>query len=302
MSAIQFAPTSEERRAGLFAAFGAYALWGVLPVYIKLVGFADARELLGLRILLSIPATLAAVFIVSGLRRGAAELAALFTPRRFGALTFSSLFIFMNWGIYIWLVLEGRVIEASLAYFLAPLVSVALGVAFFGERLSRLQLGALGLAAAGVALQGFALGAPPTMALALCATWSVYALLRKRMPVPAAPGLFAETLALAPLALGMVIWAGSAAPLAFNQNLAYAGLLSLAGPLTALPLMLFAFAARRVSFSALGLLQYVAPSMQFVIGLAYGEPLTPFSAASFVLIWIGLALFSLDAWRRMRTG
>jgi chloramphenicol-sensitive protein RarD len=300
MSGLALEPTQEDRRAGFIAAFCAYALWGVLPLYIKLVGFADPRELLGLRILLSVPATFAAVFAVSGVKRGAAELSALLNPRRIGALMLSALFIFMNWGLYILLILQGRVMEASLAYFIAPLATVALGVFFFAERLTRLQVAALACAGAGVALQGVALGRAPLMALALCATWCVYALLRKRMAVPAAAGLFAETVLLIPLAAGLVFWVGMAAPLAFNQSFGHAVLLTLAGPVTALPLMLFAFGARRVSFSSLGLLQYVAPSLQFAIGLAYGERFSAFSAASFGLIWIGLAMFSVDAWRRMK--
>jgi chloramphenicol-sensitive protein RarD len=192
------------------------------------------------------------------------------------------------------------VIESSLAYFLAPLVSVAVGVLFFREKITSPQLIALVLALIGVVVQGFALGAPPWMALALCATWSVYAVIRKRAPVPAAVGLLIESLALMPLVAGLLYWASSEAPLAFTTDWPTALLLAVAGPITAVPLMAFAFGARRVTFTTLGLLQFLAPTLQFSTGLAFGEPFTPLRAASFVLIWVGLAFFSWDTLRRAR--
>ena len=153
------------------------------------------REVLAQRIV-CVPAAVIAVFVMSGWRRALSELKAVFNPRILGALAVSALFIFLNWGLYVWLVLQARVIESSLAYFLAPLVSVAIGVAFFGEKIRALQIAALLLALAGVVAQGIALGAPPWAALALCATWQAYAVIRKRAPVPAAMGLLIETLAL----------------------------------------------------------------------------------------------------------
>jgi chloramphenicol-sensitive protein RarD len=192
------------------------------------------------------------------------------------------------------------VIESALAYFLAPLVSVAVGVLFYRERITSPQIIALALALIGVVVQGFALGAPPWAALALCATWSTYAVIRKRAPVPAAVGLLIESLALAPLAIGLLVWAASEAPLGITTDWGTAILLAIAGPVTALPLMAFAFGARRVSFTTLGLLQFLAPSLQFATGIAFGEPFTPLRAASFVLIWAGLAFFSWDTLRRAR--
>jgi chloramphenicol-sensitive protein RarD len=221
-------------------------------------------------------------------------------PRMLGTLAASALFIFINWGIYVWLVLHARVIEASLAYFLAPLVSVAIGVLFFCERISPAQVAALILAFAGVVVQGVALGAPPWMALALCATWSVYAVIRKRAAVPAATGLFIETVTLAPVAAALLWWVAGDVGLSFGDGFSHGALLAFAGPVTALPLMLFAFGARRVSFTALGLMQYFAPSLQFMIGIAFGELFTPLRAASFALIWLGLILFSWDTLRRAR--
>ncbi len=146
----------------------------------------------------------------------------------------------------------------------------------------------------------FALGAPRGRRSRLCGTCSVYAVIRKRAAVPAAVGLLIESLALAPLAAGLLFWAASDAPLSFTADWSMALLLAIAGPVTALPLMAFAFGARRVSFTTLGLLQFLAPSLQFATGMAFGEPFTPLRAASFVLIWAGLAFFSWDTLRRAR--
>ena len=297
MTAAALTPSDAERRAGFIAAASAYVMWGFLPLYLKLLAFADVREVLGQRILWTVPAALIAVFALSGWRIGMRELAAALNPRMLGTLALSACFIFFNWGIYVWLVMHERVIESSLAYFLAPLVSVAVGVLFFRERITAAQIAALALALAGVVVQGIALGAPPWMALALCATWSVYAVIRKRAAVPAAAGLLIETLALAPVAIGLLI---SAAPLAFSIDWRQALLLALAGPVTALPLLAFTFAARRVSFTALGILQFLAPSLQFATGIAFGEPFTMLRGASFALIWLGLGLFSWDIVRRSR--
>jgi chloramphenicol-sensitive protein RarD len=293
-------PAEREQRAGFIAAVCAYALWGFLPLYLKLIAFADAREVLAQRIIWCAPAALVAVFALSGWKRGLAEIAGALKPRMLGTLALSAVFIFLNWWIYVWLVLHARVIEASLAYFLAPLVSVAIGVIFFSERITAAQIAALTLAAIGVVVQGLSLGAPPWMALALCATWSTYAVIRKRAAVPAATGLLVETLVLTPVAAGFLWLVALDAPLAITQSTGNAALLVLAGPITALPLMLFAFGARRVTFTALGLMQYCAPTLQFCLGLAFGEPFTPLRAASFALIWIGLILFSWDSLRRAR--
>jgi len=297
-AALPGSVAESERRIGFIAAASAYVMWGFLPLYLKLIAFADVREVLAQRILWCVPAAILAVLWASGWRRGLAELAAAMKPRMLVTLAVSAGFIFFNWGIYVYLVLSERVIESALAYFLSPLVSVAIGVAFFGEKVRALQVGALVLALAGVIVQGFALGAPPWMALILCATWSVYAVIRKRAPVPAATGLLVETLALAPAAAWLLIWAASDAPLAFGFSWSHALLLAFAGPATALPLMAFTFGARRVSFIALGLLQFLAPSLQFATGIAFGELFTPLRAVSFALIWVGLGLFSWDTLRR----
>jgi len=299
-TALPAQASQSEARAGFIAAFCAYLFWGILPIYLKLISFADVREVLAVRILVSIPAAFAAIFLLSGWKRGLSELGAALRPRMLATLACSAVFIFGNWGLYVYLVAHGRVIESSLAYFLSPLVTVLVGVAFFGERINALQIAALTVAGAGVLVQGFAVGAPPWLALAICATWSAYAIVRKRAQVQAAAGLLVETMVLSPVAIGLLLWASTAAPLAFTHSLREGALLSLAGPATALPLMLFAFGARRIPLTTLGLLQYIAPTLQFVTGLAYGESFTPLRAASFGLIWVGLILFTGDAIRRAR--
>jgi len=300
-AALPVSPQEAERRAGFLAAASAYVIWGFLPLYLKLVAFAGPAEVLGQRILWSIPAAMIAIFIMSGgARQGLRELRTAMTPKMLLTLTVSSAFIFVNWGLYVYLVLSERVIESALAYFLAPLVAVAVGVLFFKERITTPQVIALSLALIGVIVQGWALGAPPWMALALCATWSTYAVIRKRAPVPAAVGMLIETLALAPVAAGLLWWSAQHAPLGFTAGWGEALLLALAGPATAIPLMAFAFGARRVSFVTLGLLQFLAPSLQFMTGILFGEPFSFLRGVSFVLIWAGLAFFSWDTLRRAR--
>jgi chloramphenicol-sensitive protein RarD len=293
-------PSEAERRTGLIASATAYMLWGFLPLYLKLVGFADVREVLGQRILWCVPAALAAVFFPAGWAGGWRDLKVAFKPRMLLTLLASACFIFMNWGLYVWLVLHERVIESSLAYFLTPLVSIAVGTLFFGERITMPQTAALGVATAGVITQGFALGALPWAALGLCATWSIYVIIRKNAVVSSATGLFVESSLLAPIAAGLVLWTASEGALSFTDSAPHAILLALAGPVTALPLILFAFGARRVTFVTIGLLQFLAPSIQFCIGLAAGEPFTPLRAMSFGLIWLGLAIFCWDVLRRAR--
>lgn len=300
-AALPMTQEEADRRAGFIAAFAAYIMWGFLPLYLKLIAFADVREVLAQRIIWCVPAALIAVFVMSGWRTGLSELRTALKPRMLGTLAASAGFIFVNWGLYVWLVLHERVMKSALAYFLAPLVAVAVGVIFYKEKITTPQVLALALATVGVVVQGWALGAPPWMALALCATWSTYAVIRKRAPVPAATGLLIETLALAPIAIGLLVWAAQSAPLSFSMSWSNALLLAFAGPATALPLMAFTFGARRVSFTALGLLQFLAPSLQFATGIAFGEEFSILRGVSFALIWAGLGFFAWDTLRRART-
>lgn len=301
MSTLTLTPEESERRVGFLSAAGAYVIWGFLPLYLKLIHFAQPAEVLGQRIVWSIPAAIIAMFVMSGgVTSALREFGQALKPKMLLTLTASSFFIFFNWAIYVWLVLNERVIESALAYFLAPLVAVAVGVLFFRERIGVAQIAALALALVGIVVQGFAIGAPPWMALLLCGTWSVYAVIRKRAPVPAAVGLLIETLALAPVAFGLLWWTAQQGALQFGTSWDHTILLALAGPATALPLMAFAFGARRVSFVTLGLLQFIAPTLQFATGILFGEPFTLLRGVSFGIIWLGLVLFSWDTLRHAR--
>lgn len=300
MSDVVTPAEEAERRTGFIAVAGAYTFWGFFPLYLHLLSFADVREVLGQRILWSIPTAIAVLIVMSGLRNGLAELRAALKPRMIATLAMSSVFIFGNWGLYLWLVLSHRVIESSLAYFLTPLVAVAAGVLFFKERITAAQIAALAFAALGIVVQAWALGAPPWLALLICATWSAYAIVRKQVAVSPAVGLLIETVTLAPLAAWFLWWAAQQAPLSFGTSPVHTLLLMLSGPATAFPLTAFAFGARRVSLTVIGLLQFIAPSLQFAVGLAFGEAFTPLRAASFALIWVGLGGFCWDAIRRAR--
>jgi chloramphenicol-sensitive protein RarD len=274
-------------------------MWGLLPLYLKTVAFADVREVLGQRILWAIPSAMLALVLAAGGAGVWRELRRAWTPAMLGTLAASGAFLFVNWSLYVWLVMQNRVIESALAYFLAPLVSVGVG-ASFGERIGPTQWLALALAGAGVLVQGIALGGLPWAALAICASWSVYSVIRKRAAVSASVGLLTETLVLVPAALGLLWWAAGDVGLRFGDDGGGAALLALAGPITAVPLLAFGFGARRVSFVTLGLLQFVAPTLQFLTGLAFGEQFTLLRGLSFVLIWFGLALFAWNSLSRAR--
>lgn len=290
---------SPQARAGFIAASIAYFTWGVLPLYLHAVSFADPVEILAQRILWCVPAALAVNVFASGWARGLAEIRAAL--RRIGPLAFSAVFIFFNWGLYVWAVAVHKLAEASLAYFLAPLVQIGFGVAFFKERLNRAQAIALAAAAAGIVLQAFAIGAPPWISIALCLTWSLYGVVRKQVDVAAASGLFWESVIVAPLAVGLLFWAAHGPGLSFDDSLGKGALLALAGVVTAVPLALFSFGARRLSFITLGPMQFATPSVQFLLALAFGETVTPLRWASFAVIWLALVLFMGDALARERT-
>jgi chloramphenicol-sensitive protein RarD len=285
-----------DRATGALYALLAYAAWGLLPAYWKVLGAVPPAEVLANRVLFSVLFTFA---LLGALGRMRELRAALDSPRERGGLALASVFIAVNWGVFIWAVQAGRLVEASLGYFLNPLINSALGVAVFGEHLRRTQWLALALAALGVGAQIVALGAAPWVALVLGATFSAYGVAKKRTSVPALTSLAFETAALAPLALAWLAFAAPAAGGALvSGSTVERALLVGAGPVTALPLILFSAAARRLSFIALGLFQYFSPTLSLLLAvLVYGEPFTNTHAFSFACIWSALAIFTASAWR-----
>jgi chloramphenicol-sensitive protein RarD len=268
-------------------------LWGAFPLYWKQLVAVNPVELIAHRYVWTCVVVL--VLIMAQRRFGEVR-AALGTVRGFGINALSATLLTGNWLVYVWGVNTGHVIETSLGYFLVPLVNVAAGRFILHEHLRRLQWLAIGFAAAGVALMIFQLGRPPWIALTLAATWGGYGLMRKQSPLGALTGLTVETLLIVPLALAFLIWRQSTGLAAFGHVDVLSHVLLIgAGIVTAVPLTLFAFAARRIRLSTLGLLQYLAPTVQFVLGVVvYHEPFSRDRAFSFALIWAGLALYTVD--------
>ena len=288
------ADNSETARTnGLPYAISAYLIWGFVPVYFKLLNHVPPIAIVAQRILWSIPLLL----VIMGLRKQLSEYAAIFRHRvHLRNLLASATLIAINWLIYIWAVSTDHILAASLGYYLNPLVNVLLGRLFLGERLRPLQMAAVAVAAIGVAiLIGDALDTL-WVSVSLAFSFGLYGLIRKVTPVGSVPGLAIETTLLAPLALGAVFWYAQAGTGGFGDDLTTSGLLILAGVITAVPLLMFATAARRMSYASLGFVQYIAPSIVFLLGVyAYGEPLSTTKLACFVLIWTSIAIFCADA-------
>lgn len=290
---------SETRRAGLLLGIGAYLLWGVMPLYFKAVGHVPSLEIVSHRIAWSL-------LFLGGLltltRRWPAVRRAIASPRVLGILIVTALLIAVNWLVYIYAVVSGHVLEASLGYYLNPLVNVLLGVVLLKEKLSRAQIGATLLAAAGVAVLAAGAGSALWISLTLAATFASYGLVRKVAPVDSIEGLSIETALLTPAALAWLIWQSQQGALRFGETgIETDLLLALGGAVTAIPLLLFTGAARRLPYSTLGFLQFIAPSLQFLLAvLVFSEPLTPSHLICFGAIWTALILFTLDGWRQSR--
>jgi chloramphenicol-sensitive protein RarD len=280
--------SARERRAGLLAGAAAYGLWGLFPIYFKALASVPPLEILAHRVSWA----LLLLLLLLRSRESLRLLRAALRGRSLALLCASGLFIALNWLVYLWSILSGNIVEASLGYFITPLVSVLLGVVLLREPLERPLLLATGLAGVGVGWMTLQLGRPPWIALALALLFGSYGLIRKVVPVGAVVGLAVETLLLLPFALGYMAWSRVNGRLAFLSGGAWRdALLLLSGPLTALPLVLFAFAARRLPLSRLGFLQYLSPSIQLLLAVfLYREPLTPARLMAFLCIWSGVAI------------
>lgn len=288
---------AKDQPQGVLAAALSYAIWGVVVIYWKWLDDVSPWEILAHRVLWSV-AVLAPIILALGRLRPV--LAVFASPRRAAALFVSSALIAVNWGIFIWAVTEGRIVETSLGYYINPLLAILLGVVMLGERLSRLRVMAFALAGAGVAVQAVALGGLPWISLTLAASFAVYGYVRKVVEVEALDGLFVETLIVAPFAILGLWLLMRQGDLAFAHGPALRdALLVGAGAITALPLWLFAHGARRVRLSTMGFLQYIAPTLSLFIAVAlYDEPFGTVRLVSFGLIWAALALVSLEMFRR----
>lgn len=285
-------------RLGLICGVVAYAIWGLFPLYLKQLSFASSWEIVAHRILWSAP--FGAVLLT--FRKQWPEVRLAFsTPRVLAMLGLASVFIAANWTLYVWAVANERVLEASLGYYINPLMFISAGVVVLGEKLNRIQMVAIAMAAAGVLTLAIGSGVFPFISVGLAALFTAYGYVRKTAPVGAMPGLFVETCLLAPFAGFFLYMLARDGALAFGAHGFGADfLLALAGPITVVPLVLFALAARRLTMTTLGFLQYIGPTGQFLLGLYYGEAFTIFHAVCFGLIWAALILISADAVRRNR--
>lgn len=292
-------PAKDQGRAALIAGMSCYTIWGLFPIYMHALGSAGVSPLE-----ITAERTAWALLWAGGLvvaARKAGELTRVLSePRTLGLLLASSLLIGINWLLYVIAVNSGRTLEASLGYYINPLMNMAAGALFFRERIDRIGLAAIGLAAVGVAAQTVAVGHPPLLSLGLAISFCGYGLIRKQVNADAQTGLFVETAILALPALAYVIWLQRQGLGHFGADTRTTVLLLCAGPLTVAPLALFSWAARRLPLVALGFLQFIAPTLQFFVGVASGEAFTPMRAAAFGFIWVGAGVFAFGAWRRTR--
>ena len=289
---------TESRPSGLPVAIGAYVIWGFLPLYLLLVRAVPSVEFVAWRIVWTLPICLLIVWVR---RQGPQLRAAIADLKSLRWLFLSATLIAVNWFVYVWAIQQDHVYAASLGYYINPLINVLLGTVLLGETLNRTQWVAVGLAALGVAL--LIDGALTTLwiSLTLAFSFGIYGMVRKQVPVGALPGLTIESGLLLLPSLGIAAWYALEQGSSFAVSPQLSGAIVLGGVLTAIPLLMFAIAARRMPYSTLGFIQFLAPSIVFVLGLTvFDLPLLPAQAACFGFIWAAAALFGWDMWRRSR--
>ncbi|MGB0906024.1 MAG: EamA family transporter RarD [Maricaulaceae bacterium] len=293
-SAPHTQPDDGHRRA-FMAGLAAYIIWGIFPLYFKVIEAAGAVEILSHRIIWSVPF---ALLLILARRQIGDLIRAIKTPKVLGLLALSSLMIAINWGLYIWAVNNGFILQASLGYYINPLMYVIVGVAAFGEKLQKLQIFAVLLAAIGVAILTFYGGVFPWISLILASSFTAYGVIRKQVEVGSIPGLLIETVFLILPALLYLHHIWGQEEIIFGSETNITVWLLAAGPITVLPLLAFTVAARGLKLSTLGILQYIAPTMQFMCALYLGETFTLAHALCFGCIWTAVALFSFNALKR----
>lgn len=286
-------------RAAFMSAVGCYVLWGFMPLLFMgqaAIGFS-APEILSHRALWSVLIAGALVLFAGQSKQVRAVLG---QPKTLAWLALATMLIAINWGIYVWATTHHATLEASLGYYINPLLNMIVGLWLFRERIDKWGWVAIGLAGVGVLFQALALGRPPWISIALALSFGAYGVIKKRIPVDAQAGLFIECLLLLPFGLTFVIWLqaqGLGHGFATWEGFGWA---LLNGPMTVFPLALFAWAARRMPLSTMGFVQFLAPTIQFMIGVATGEAFTPLRGVSFAFIWLGAGVFALAAVFRAR--
>ncbi|MDT0434036.1 MULTISPECIES: EamA family transporter RarD [Streptomyces] len=288
-----------ERHIGLVNGFAAYVMWGLVPLFWPLLKPAGALEILAHRMVWSLAFVAVALLVV---RRWAWAGELLRRPRRLALVAVGAAVITVNWGVYIWSVNSGHVVEASLGYFINPLVTIAIGVLLLKERLRAVQWTAVGIGLAAVVVLTVGYGHPPWISLALAFSFALYGLVKKKVNLGGVESLAAETAIQFLPALGYLLWLGGRDDLTFaSEGAGHAALLAATGVVTALPLVCFGAAAIRVPLSTLGLLQYLAPVFQFALGIVYFHEEMPAERwAGFALVWLALCLLTYDAFRAAR--
>ena len=291
-------PTLHDGRNGALAALAAYVMWGFLPLLFRQVEAAGSVMIVAERTVWS----LLLLGAILALRGGFGPVLALFSDRRraWGTLL-SAVLLAGNWLLYVWAVQTGQVLEASFGYFINPMVNVAMGMVLLGERQNRLQSVAIAIAVVAIGLQAIGLGSIPFIALGLALSFGFYGYFRKTAQLGPATGLFAETAMLAPAAAAFMIYTFMTAGPGIHADPTSLLLLALTGPATAIPLLLFAFAVRRLRLTTIGMFQYLAPSIQFLVAIyLFGEHLNGLRLVSFALIWLSLIVFSYDSFARRK--
>ncbi|WP_327338518.1 EamA family transporter RarD [Streptomyces sp. NBC_01324] len=290
---------TNEQRAGLLSGFAAYGLWGLVPLFWPLLKPSGAVEILAHRMVWSLGVVGIALL---ALRRWSWIGELLRQPRKLALITVAAVVISINWGLYIWSVNHGHVVEASLGYFINPLVTIAMGVLLLGERLRPVQWVAVGTGVASVLVLAIGYGQPPWISLVLAFSFATYGLMKKKVDMGGLESLAAETAVVFVPALGYLLWLGARGESTFlSGGIGHGALLASTGVVTAVPLILFGAAAIRVPLSTLGLLQYLAPVFQFILGIVYfHEAMPPERWAGFGLVWVALTLLTWDALRTSR--
>lgn len=290
-------PENQDTTAGFLLALGVYGIWGFLPLYMKSLSDVSAMEIVAHRISWSVPIAMAMIWVSGG---GAALRRAFASPKMFAMACLCALLITLNWGIYVWAIAAGHTVEAALGYFINPLFSVLMGRLFLRETLSPLQWFALALAGAAVVLLSVDAGRLPLVGLGLTLSWGAYAYFKKSLPIGANEGFALEVLILLPFGLAYILWLGLQGEGKFlADGWHYKLLLAGTGVVTAVPLILYANAAKRLKLSTIAMMQYISPTLIFLCAVfIFKEPFGGMQAIAFPMIWASLVIYTWSMWRR----